>query len=92
MAELARNSAPGRGAAGERGEVLVLVDADRPHARLGGGLDAAGSGRATGAEDDVGAFTDELGGIGRTLGGVGEALVVDRQHADVGVHRLAPAV
>ena len=57
------------GAAGERGEVLVLVDTDGPHALLGGGGDAAGAGRAAGAEDHVGALTDELGGVGRALGG-----------------------
>ena len=54
-------------AAVEGAEVLVLVDADAPHA-LGGGRDhAAGAGLAAGAEDHVGTLTDELLGVGRAL-------------------------
>ena len=78
------------GAAGERGVVLVLVDADGPHAVRRRRGDAAGAGRSAGAEDHVGALADELGGVGRALGRVEEAVVVDRQHPDVGVHGLRP--
>ena len=88
---MARNSAPGAAPLVERGEVLVLVDADAPHA-VGGGLDdAAGAGLAAGAEDDVGALADEPAGVGRALGGVVEGLVVDGSTRMSGLTDLAPA-
>ena len=66
-AELARYSDAGGRPAVEGGEVLVLVDADAPHALGGGGAHATGAGLAAGAEDDVGALADELLGVGRAL-------------------------
>ena len=69
MAELARNSAPG---AVPPANVVKYSSWSTPIAHTpasAAAFDAAGTGLATGAEDDVGALADELGGVGRALGG-----------------------
>ena len=73
---------------GEGGEVLVLVDSDGPCACFGCCSDAARACLAAGTKDDVSALSDELGSVRCALGDIGEALVVNRQYADVGVNRL----